>query len=350
MTDHLHEHGSEHEAGHGAPGPRRPPSETDRLAATLSTLQFVFTVVVLAVLAGLMYSAGLRAGGGHGGEGTHGGTSGAQATNVDVHALLASTPAQVSAGKSLFSVNCASCHGTEGKGNGPAASALNPKPRDFTSGYWRYGGGVARIAQTITTGSPGTAMAPFPGIPIQDRFALAHYIRSFHPEKQEADRPEDLAWLDQFGGGKGSTGGGTATAAAGGAPGDTLPIERAIALIAEPSESVAPASADPSAPPDSSEEALIYARRCAACHGIAGGGGVRTAMIGSAPYAYVVTAPLGRGKPHTDDAAAFEQLVIRGLPGLMPPNGDLTFEQIRALANYTQSLRARLESAARARS
>jgi mono/diheme cytochrome c family protein len=349
MTDHLHEHG--HEAGHGAPGPRRPPSETDRLAATLSTLQFVFTVVVLAVLAGLMYSAGLRAGASHGGEGKRVGTSGVAA--VDVPALLASTPEQVEAGKSLFSVNCASCHGMGGKGDGPAASALNPKPRDFTAGYWRYGGGTARIVQTITTGSPGTAMAPFAGIPIQDRFALAHYIRSFDTAKQEADKPEDLAWLDQFGGPKGAPGGaGTTVVAGGGAPGDTLPIERAIALIAEPAESVTPAPADhaTSAPLDSSEGALLYARRCASCHGMAGEGGVRTAMIGSAPYAYVVTAPLGRGRPRTNDPAAFEQLVIRGLPGLMPPNGDLTFEQIRALATYTQSLRARLESAARARS
>jgi mono/diheme cytochrome c family protein len=346
MTDHLHEH----ESGHGAPGSRRPPPDTDRLAATLSTLQFVFTVVVLAVLAGLMYSAGLRAGGSHGGEGTHGGTSAASA--IDVHALLASTPEQVSAGKSLFSVNCASCHGTEGKGNGPAASALNPKPRDFTGGYWRYGGGVARIVQTITTGSPGTAMAPFTGIPIQDRFALAHYIRSFDTQKQEADKPEDLAWLDQFGGpkGTGSPGGGTVVAA-GGAPGDTLPIERAIALIAEPAESVTPAPAEgSSAPPDSSEGALLYARRCASCHGMAGEGGVRTAMIGSSPYTYVVTAPLGRGRPRTNDAASFEQLVLQGIPGLMPSSGDLTFEQIRGLAAYTQSLRARLESAARARS
>jgi mono/diheme cytochrome c family protein len=43
--------------------------------------------------------------------------------------------------------------------------------------------------------------------------------------------------------------------------------------------------------------------------------------------------------------------VLRGIPGsLMPANGDLTSEQIRALVAYTQTLRARLESAARTRS
>jgi cytochrome c553 len=35
-------------------------------------------------------------------------------------------------GKSLFSALCTSCHGQTGKGDGPAASALNPKPRDLT--------------------------------------------------------------------------------------------------------------------------------------------------------------------------------------------------------------------------
>ena len=29
---------------------------------------------------------------------------------------------------------CASCHGPGGKGDGPAAAALNPKPRDFSVG------------------------------------------------------------------------------------------------------------------------------------------------------------------------------------------------------------------------
>lgn len=35
-------------------------------------------------------------------------------------------------GKSLFGTHCASCHGPMGKGDGPAAAALNPKPKDLT--------------------------------------------------------------------------------------------------------------------------------------------------------------------------------------------------------------------------
>ena len=36
-------------------------------------------------------------------------------------------------GEKLAKVNCASCHGNKGKGDGPAAVALNPKPADWTS-------------------------------------------------------------------------------------------------------------------------------------------------------------------------------------------------------------------------
>jgi mono/diheme cytochrome c family protein len=38
------------------------------------------------------------------------------------------------AGKVKYDVNCAGCHGKTGKGDGPAAAALNPKPQDHTDG------------------------------------------------------------------------------------------------------------------------------------------------------------------------------------------------------------------------
>lgn len=39
-------------------------------------------------------------------------------------------------GKTAFDQYCASCHGSTGKGDGPAGAALNPKPKDLsTPGY-----------------------------------------------------------------------------------------------------------------------------------------------------------------------------------------------------------------------
>jgi mono/diheme cytochrome c family protein len=42
------------------------------------------------------------------------------------------TPTSVASGKEMFHAYCASCHGIDGKGNGPAASALKNKPTDLT--------------------------------------------------------------------------------------------------------------------------------------------------------------------------------------------------------------------------
>ena len=39
-------------------------------------------------------------------------------------------------GSALYALHCAICHGVDGKGSGPAAIALNPKPRDLTEGTY----------------------------------------------------------------------------------------------------------------------------------------------------------------------------------------------------------------------
>jgi len=49
-------------------------------------------------------------------------------------------PAQTVSGKELFREYCAVCHGTDGKGNGPAAKALKVPPADLTQIAARNGG------------------------------------------------------------------------------------------------------------------------------------------------------------------------------------------------------------------
>ncbi len=46
---------------------------------------------------------------------------------------LAGNAEAIKNGKTLYITNCAPCHGERGKGDGPAAGALNPKPANHSS-------------------------------------------------------------------------------------------------------------------------------------------------------------------------------------------------------------------------
>lgn len=75
----------------------------------------------------------------------------------------AAAGADLAAGKQIFATNCATCHGPEGKGDGPAASALNPKPTDMANGPYKHVGDLETWKGVIANGVPGTAMAPWSG-------------------------------------------------------------------------------------------------------------------------------------------------------------------------------------------
>jgi DMSO reductase family type II enzyme heme b subunit len=82
-----------------------------------------------------------------------------------VQAPIAALRADAGAGQAVYDRWCAWCHGAKGDGNGPAASFLMPKPRDFTLGVYKYKSTAAGsppsdedIARTIAEGMPGTAM------------------------------------------------------------------------------------------------------------------------------------------------------------------------------------------------
>ncbi len=87
------------------------------------------------------------------------------------------------AGRQLFLQTCASCHGNEGKGDGPAAAALSPKPADLTTGTFKHGGSPQEIFRTITSGVPGTAMMGRASTPEKVRWNLVDYVLSLSRKK-----------------------------------------------------------------------------------------------------------------------------------------------------------------------
>ena len=64
----------------------------------------------------------------------------------------------VALGKQVYDVNCATCHGPNGGGDGPAGAGLQPPPANFTDAEWKYGGDLQAVKNTIMNGVPGTAM------------------------------------------------------------------------------------------------------------------------------------------------------------------------------------------------
>jgi mono/diheme cytochrome c family protein len=78
--------------------------------------------------------------------------------------------------KKNIETNCVTCHGPNGKGDGPAAAALPPpKPADWTSAkvasetdgeiFWKISNGRG-------------AMPPWKHLPDKDRWEIVNYIRT----------------------------------------------------------------------------------------------------------------------------------------------------------------------------
>jgi len=66
-------------------------------------------------------------------------------------------------GKELYTKHCGGCHGPGGKGDGPAAAAINPKPTDFTNKAYMAGLKDQYLFDLIQKG--GAAVGKSPLIP-----------------------------------------------------------------------------------------------------------------------------------------------------------------------------------------
>lgn len=58
-----------------------------------------------------------------------------------------------------FSSLCSSCHGTDGKADGAAAAAMNPKPRNFHDKAWQAKVDDAHIAKVIKEGGASVGLS-----------------------------------------------------------------------------------------------------------------------------------------------------------------------------------------------
>ncbi len=87
-------------------------------------------------------------------------------------------------GMGLYREHCAHCHGVTGDGNGPTAPFLNPYPRDYRPGWFKFKSTPlgakpthADLKKILIDGIPGTAMPSFKLLPEEEVEALVQYVK-----------------------------------------------------------------------------------------------------------------------------------------------------------------------------
>ena len=114
--------------------------------------------------------------------------------NLDISKVLDLSKLKLAAGRvgsdstgrprGLYREHCAHCHGITGDGNGPTASFLNPYPRDYRPGLFKFKSTpIGRrplhddLKKIVIEGIPGTAMPSFRLLSDQELEALVDYVK-----------------------------------------------------------------------------------------------------------------------------------------------------------------------------
>jgi mono/diheme cytochrome c family protein len=106
----------------------------------------------------------------------------------------------VTQGNEIYIERCSFCHGLLGDGEGPAAPYMDPRPRDFTLGTFKFrttqSGELPLpedLFRTVSRGLPGTGMQAFDdekiknGLTEAERWAVISYVMTFAPEFEDPE-------------------------------------------------------------------------------------------------------------------------------------------------------------------
>ncbi|MFQ5640654.1 MAG: c-type cytochrome [bacterium] len=111
----------------------------------------------------------------------------------DKNAKSSDEAVAASRGKEIYEGACAPCHGILGDGNGPAATSLDPHPRDFTSGIYKFRSTPSGelptdddIFRIISKGIPNTMMPAWKELLTElERRDVVAYIKTFSDDFAE---------------------------------------------------------------------------------------------------------------------------------------------------------------------
>jgi mono/diheme cytochrome c family protein len=139
---------------------------------------------------------------------------------IDPKTVMTPNPELMARGKALYAQTCATCHGAEGKGDGPGGAGINPKPRNFAvAGGWKNGTRVEDLYKTLEEGLKGSSMASYNYLRKKDRMALVHVVQAMGAFDHGASNPKALADLEKL------------FASAGEVIPNRIPVSRAVELL-----------------------------------------------------------------------------------------------------------------------
>lgn len=229
---------------------------------------------------------------------------------------------------------CAGCHGLSGDGSGPASRFLDPRPRNFrkgvfkfTSGRWSGRAQREDLFRTITQGLVGSAMPDFRLLPEEKRWDVVEYVRYLSISGEFEQVMVDWAFGDE-----------------------EAPDPEQVAEVVEgrwrSSKPVYPGSAEPevTAATIASGKQIFESQEaaCSTCHGSGGKGDGPTANDYLDSWGYpLAPRDLTTGQLRVGlDSTALYLVIAHGIKGTSMPGqeGALTDEQMWHLVHFIQSL------------
>jgi mono/diheme cytochrome c family protein len=111
--------------------------------------------------------------------------------------VLEITDSMLAMGQNTYKLNCVPCHGPLGKGDGPSASGLNPKPRDHSNKEYMARLTDDMIAETVRMGGIIRGYPNMPSSPHikgEEMAALIAFVRRL----SEQDRKQIEITIAKF--------------------------------------------------------------------------------------------------------------------------------------------------------
>ena len=212
-------------------------------------------------------------------------------------------------GRTVYQRYCVFCHGPNGDGRGEMGAVLQPRPRNFRAGLFKFRSTPSGhlptnedLMHTVRTGLTGTAMPSFGGLSERDLRTVVEYVKTF---SHRWDDPENYA--------------------------RSVPLPAAPAWFQDPKQLA----------PHAAKGKSLFLTTCAPCHGERGDGrGPNAAALQDALGMPMVPADLRKPLRCGTEPKDIYRVLMTGLDGTPMPSfsSGLTDQERWELAAHVMEL------------